>query len=141
MGRSSERTVKAVWESYKALQVHFSSAASDVTRDSTERAKYKGLSHVFTSVSFVFNLVVMYEALTELSDLSRLLQKRVITLPEADKLLARQVRVFESMVSLPGPYTKSVLQAQTERSFKNVALHDNPRIVKTNAGQFFRSMA
>uniref|UniRef100_A0A671U0D7 HAT C-terminal dimerisation domain-containing protein n=1 Tax=Sparus aurata TaxID=8175 RepID=A0A671U0D7_SPAAU len=126
---SSERTVKAVWESYKALQAHFSSAASD------------GLNDVFTSVSFVFNLGVMYDALTELSDLSRLLQKRDLTLPEADKLLARQVRVFESMISLPGPYTKSVLQARTEESFKNVALHENLRIVKINAGQFFRSMA
>lgn len=45
------------------------------------------------------------------------------------------------MVSLPGPYTKSVLQAQTEGSFKNVALHENLRIVKINAGQFFCSVA
>lgn len=126
---SSERTVKAVWESYKALQAHFSSAASDVTRDSTERVKYKGLNDVFTSMSFVFSLGVMFDALTELSDLSSLLQKRDMMLPEADKLLARQVRVFESMVSLPGPYTKSVHQAQTEGSFKNVALHENLRIV------------
>lgn len=66
---SSERTVKAVWENYKVLQVHFSSATKDVTRDSTERAKYKGLHDVLTSVTFVFNLGVMYDALTELSDL------------------------------------------------------------------------
>ena len=98
---SSERTVKAVWESYKALQAHFSSAASDVTRDSTERVKYKGLNDVFTSMSFVFSLGVMFDALTELSDLSSLLQKRDMMLPEADKLLARQVRVFESMVTRP----------------------------------------
>ncbi|CAK6977847.1 E3 SUMO-protein ligase KIAA1586-like [Scomber scombrus] len=111
-------------------------AVSDVVK---ERAKYRGLNDVFTSMSFVFNLGVMYDALTELSDLSRLLQKRDMTLPEADKLLARQV--FESMVSSLGPYTKSVLQAQTEGSFKNVALHENLRIVNINAGQFFRSMA
>lgn len=74
---SSERTVKAVWESYRVLQVHFSSAANDVTtRDSSERAKYKGLHDVLTSVPFVLNLGVMYDALTELSDLSRMLQER-----------------------------------------------------------------
>lgn len=138
---SSERTVKAVWENYKVLQVHFSTAANDVSRDSTERAKYKGLHDVLTSVSFVFNLGVMYDALTELSDLSRMLQKRDMTLPEAEKLLVRETRVFESMVSSPGPYMEAVLQAQKEKSFKNVALHENERIVKINAGQFFRSLA
>uniref|UniRef100_A0A3Q1EYJ4 HAT C-terminal dimerisation domain-containing protein n=1 Tax=Acanthochromis polyacanthus TaxID=80966 RepID=A0A3Q1EYJ4_9TELE len=65
---SSERTVKAVWESYKTLQGHFSSPASD------------GLNDVLTSVSFVLNLGVMYDALIELSDLSRLLQKRDMTI-------------------------------------------------------------
>lgn len=45
------------------------------------------------------------------------------------------------MVSTHGPYTQTVLQAQTEKSFKNVALHDNQWIVKINAGQFFHNMA
>lgn len=138
---SSERTVKAVWENYRALQTHFSSAAHDVTRDSTERAKYKGLLDVLTSVSFVCNLGVMYDALTELSDLSRMLQKRGTTLPEADRMLFREIRVFESMVSTPGPHTQTVLQAETEKLFQNVSLCDNQRIVKINVGQFFRSMA
>lgn len=104
------------------LQVHFSSAANDVTKDSTERSKYKGVYDVLTSVPFVFNFRVMYDALTELSDLSRMLQKRDTT---------PQIRVFESMVSTPGP----------EKSVMNVALHDNQKIVKINVGQFFRSMA
>uniref|UniRef100_A0A3B3CDZ6 DUF4371 domain-containing protein n=1 Tax=Oryzias melastigma TaxID=30732 RepID=A0A3B3CDZ6_ORYME len=56
---SSERTVKAVWESYQPL------------------AKYKGLHDILTSVSFVANLGVMYDALSELSDLSRMLQRHV----------------------------------------------------------------
>lgn len=33
---SSERTVKAVWENYQALQVHFTSAAADTSSDSRE---------------------------------------------------------------------------------------------------------
>lgn len=80
----SERTVRAVWESYSVPQVYFSSAANDVIRESRERAKYKGLHDALTSVPFVFNVGVMYDALTELSDLSRMLQKRGRTLPEAD---------------------------------------------------------
>lgn len=64
----------------------FSRAASDGTRDSIERAKFKGPNGVFTSASFVFNPGVIYDALTELGDLSRLLQKRDTPLPEADKL-------------------------------------------------------
>lgn len=36
--------------------------ANDVTRDSPERAKYRGLHDVLTSVSFVVHLRVMYDA-------------------------------------------------------------------------------
>lgn len=49
------------------------------------------LCDLLDNMSFVFNLGEMYDALTELSDLSRLLKKRDMTLPEADKLPARQV--------------------------------------------------
>ncbi len=37
----------------------------------------------------------MYDALIELRDLSRLLQKRDMTLPEADKLLAQQIQMSQ----------------------------------------------
>lgn len=66
----------------------FSSAASDGTRDSIEGDKFKGPNGVFTSASFVFNPGLIYDAVTELGDLSRLLQKKDTALPEADKLLA-----------------------------------------------------
>uniref|UniRef100_A0A3P9DDZ8 HAT C-terminal dimerisation domain-containing protein n=1 Tax=Maylandia zebra TaxID=106582 RepID=A0A3P9DDZ8_9CICH len=127
---SSERTVKAVWENYQALQVHF-----------TSRAKYKGLNDVLTTVSFVVNLGIMYDALTELSDLSRMLQRRDMTLDQADRQLDRQIRVFESMVSTPGPYTQTAIEAEKEKIFRNVCLHENQRVIKINHGQFFRSLA
>ncbi|RXN14539.1 E3 SUMO-protein ligase KIAA1586-like [Labeo rohita] len=138
---SSERTVKAVWENYQALQVHFTSAAADTSRDSRERAKYKGLNDVLTTVSFVVNLGIMYDALTELSDLSRMLQRRDMTLDQADRQLDRQIRVFESMVSTPGPYTQTAIEAKKEKIFRNVCLHENQRVIKINHGQFFRSLA
>uniref|UniRef100_A0A8C1RFQ8 HAT C-terminal dimerisation domain-containing protein n=1 Tax=Cyprinus carpio TaxID=7962 RepID=A0A8C1RFQ8_CYPCA len=127
---SSERTVKAVWENYQALQVHF-----------TSRAKYKGLNDVLTTVSFVVNLGIMYDALTELSDLSRMLQRRDMTLDQADRQLDRQIRVFESLVSTPGPYTQTAIEAEKKKIFRNVCLHENERVIKINPGQFFRSLA
>uniref|UniRef100_A0A3Q1CEU5 HAT C-terminal dimerisation domain-containing protein n=1 Tax=Amphiprion ocellaris TaxID=80972 RepID=A0A3Q1CEU5_AMPOC len=127
---SSERTVKAVWENFQALHIHF-----------TKRAKYKGLNDILTSVSFVVNLGVMFDALTELSDLSRMLQRRDMTLDHADRLLARQIRVFESMIKTPGPHTQTATEANEEKVFKNVTLHDNQRVLKINPGQFFRSLA
>uniref|UniRef100_A0A3P8S0K5 HAT C-terminal dimerisation domain-containing protein n=1 Tax=Amphiprion percula TaxID=161767 RepID=A0A3P8S0K5_AMPPE len=116
---SSERTVKAVWENFQALHIHF-----------TKRAKYKGLNDILTSVSFVVNLGVMFDALTELSDLSRMLQRRDMTLDHADWLLARQIRVFESMIKTPGPHTQTATEANEEKG-----------VLKINPGQFFRSLA
>lgn len=126
---------------HRVPQEYFSSAANDISRDSTERAKYKGLHDVLTSVPYVFNPGVMYNAPALLSDLSRMPQRRGTMLPEADKLLAQQFWVFESLFSTPGPYIKTALEAQTEKSFKNVALNDNQRIMKINAGRFFHSIA
>lgn len=87
--------------------------------------------------TFMFNLGIMYDALTELSDLSRMIQRRGTALPEGEKPLV-QIRVFEFLVSTPDPHTETVLQAKTEKSF---SLHDNGKIVRINAGQFFCSMA
>ncbi|KAJ4921106.1 hypothetical protein JOQ06_022696, partial [Pogonophryne albipinna] len=134
---SSERSVRAVWENYRVLHDHFTNAANDTSRDSRDRAKYKGLDDVLTSATFVSNLGLMYDALTELSDLSRQLQKREMTLPTADRLLTREIRVFESMVTMPGPHMTTVHTALAEKSFKGVALRENGRLVQIHAGQFF----
>ncbi|KAJ4946434.1 hypothetical protein JOQ06_024101 [Pogonophryne albipinna] len=131
---SSERSVRAVWENYRVLHDHFTNAANDTSRDSRDRAKYKGLDDVLTSATFVSNLGLMYDALTELSDLSRQLQKREMTLPTADRLLTREIRVFESMVTMPGPHMTTVHTALAEKSFKGVALRENGRLVQIHAG-------
>lgn len=87
------------------------------------------------------NLGIMYDVLTELSDLSRMLQRRDMTLDQADRQLDRQIRVFESMVSTPGPYTQTAIEAEKKKIFRNVCLHENERVIKINSGQFFRSLA
>lgn len=138
---SSERSVRAVWQNYRVLHDHFCKAANDTSRDTRDRAKYKGLDDVLTSVAFVSNLGLMYDALTELSDLSRQLQKREMTLPEADGLLSRVIRVFESMISIPGSHVTTVHAAVKENSFMGVTLRMNSRLGQIHAGQFFRSLA
>jgi hypothetical protein len=88
---SSLKTVKAVWDGYRPLENHFTEAATDATRDSKERAKYKGLCNILTSCEFIRYLGIMYDALTELFELSLLLQKREMTLPDADRAIKRTV--------------------------------------------------
>lgn len=57
----------------------------DSTRDSKKRSKYCGLFKMITCIEFVSNLNIMSDALDELEDLLKYLQKRSITLVDADK--------------------------------------------------------
>jgi len=64
------RSVKAVWRNYEALYLHFDKCSLDSSRTSKEKATFKGLKQKITSTDFVLNLGLLYDALTELSDLS-----------------------------------------------------------------------
>ena len=81
--------------------IDFYTASIDDTRYASTKAKYTGLLSRLTSKAFVGNLGIMMDALTELADLSRELQKREMTLPRAQKLIDRQIRVLESMAESP----------------------------------------
>lgn len=63
-----------------ALHKHFSEASTDPKRNSTESCMFTGLANRLSSVTFVHNLAVMYDALEELSELSLLLQDRNMSL-------------------------------------------------------------
>jgi hypothetical protein len=138
---SSERTIKAVWASYAALYEHFLAASTDSERDTTTRQKYIGLSKRLTAVGFVNNVGMLLDALTELGDLSRELQKRDMTLARAQKLIDRQIRVLESMAETAGPYLKQAKAAIAERRFKGISLGANTKVdIEISQGQFFRSL-
>uniref|UniRef100_H3A963 Uncharacterized protein n=1 Tax=Latimeria chalumnae TaxID=7897 RepID=H3A963_LATCH len=137
---SSESSIKAVWNAYTALYNHFSEASTDSTRDSRQRAKYSGLRHILTSAEFVHNLGVMYDAVSELSDLSKQLQRKDITLPEAHMSMSRQIRVFASMADTAGPFAVETEWAIQNMSFRDTKLHRG-RCIKIDAGRFFRSLA
>ncbi|XP_069098318.1 E3 SUMO-protein ligase KIAA1586-like [Pleurodeles waltl] len=137
---SSERSVKAVWQTFSSLHQHFSKAAVDQQRDARDRAKYAGLDNILTSCSFLKNVGIMLDALAELSDFSRQLQRNDTTLPDAEKLLIRAVRVFESMVNTPGPYTEEAMEACSSLTFRGVGLHVKSKFPEINAPQFYRSL-
>ena len=138
---SSQRTLKAVWASYAALHEHFSAASKDPERDGTTRQKYIGLNKRLTAVGFVNNVGILLDALTELGDLSRELQKRDMTLPRAQKLIDRQIRVLDSMAENAGPYLKEVKEAIAQNRFKGITLGANTKVdIELSQGQFFRSL-
>ena len=70
------------------------------------------------------------DALTELGDLSLDLQKRNMTLLEADKLIRRTIRILESMSHNPGPYTKYARDSIRKTEFKSVPLINNKCVTK-----------
>ena len=139
---SSLRTVNAVWSQYEALHKHMQEAASDTSRSSSERAQYSGLLKKLTTTQFVLNLGLLRDALTELADVSLLLQKQDMTLPQAHQLLSRQVRVFRSMIDKPGRYASECRLAASTKKFHNVDLTPGTKSdILIRHEQFFASLA
>ncbi|XP_039658030.1 E3 SUMO-protein ligase KIAA1586-like isoform X1 [Perca fluviatilis] len=137
---SSFRSVKAVWRSYEVLNRHFENAAGDETRNSKERQTYRGLAHRMQSKEFLCDLGLMYDALSELANLSQQLQAHSITLLRADHLLKRTIRVLASFKDTPGEKSKEALAAQALGQFGSVPLHSNAKLTPINAKQFLQSL-
>lgn len=111
-----------------------------IGRDSKERSKYNGLKLMISSVEFVSNLNAMADALDELGDLSEYLQRRNITLVDADKAIRTKIRVFDSMVSEPEHKLASALKAIELNTYKNVPIH-NGKVKQINTSQLYRGLA
>ena len=127
---SSFRTVKVVWDLYVPLYNHLSQASEDKSRSSSERNTFKGMATTMSSINFVLNLGAMYDSLEELASLSKDLQERNnIMLPRAHTLVERQIRVFISMIDLPGIHFKeakaAVDEGIIEKKFRGVVLNNS----------------
>ena len=70
---SSFRAVSAVCHSFPALVQHFDKASNDETRQSTEKARFRGILSKFCTINFK-NLALMTDVLNELTNLSETLQ-------------------------------------------------------------------
>ncbi len=146
--RELEQCAQEVWQrllmilrvlSIRWVHDRFCKAANDTSGDSSDRAKWKGLDDVRPRL--LSHLSATWDALTELSNLSQQLQKREMTLPEADGLLTWVTRAFESMISIPGPHVTTACAATEENSFMSVTLRMNSRLGQIQAGHFFCSLA
>ena len=95
-----------------------------------------------TSSEFVKNLAITYDALTELAYLSTQLQRREMTMYEADTIIRRQIRVLDSMVDEPGSHLQEALEAIEQGEFYGIELHKGSKHnVEINSGQFYRSLS
>ncbi|XP_034567279.1 E3 SUMO-protein ligase KIAA1586-like [Notolabrus celidotus] len=137
---SSFRSVKAVWTSYEALNRHFENAAGDPTRSSKERQTYRGLACRMQSKEFLCDLGLMYDALSELGNLSQQLQAHSLTLLRADQLLKRTIRVLASFKDSPGEKLEEALTAQTLGHLGSVPLESNGKLRPIDAKQFLQSL-
>ena len=134
------RTVNSVISNYAALCEHFNRASNDPARDGKEKSKYSGLRKMITNVEFVRNLNAISDALDELGDLSTVLQRRNITILEADKAIRTTIRVMDSLATEPGPKLSSAINAINEKEYKGVPLRDG-NVAAINTAQLFRSLA
>ncbi|KAJ3582660.1 hypothetical protein NHX12_000373 [Muraenolepis orangiensis] len=137
---SSFRSVKAVWTSYEALNRHFENAAGDQTRSSKERQTYRGLARRMQSKEFLCDLGLMFDALSELANLSQQLQAHSVTLLRADHLLKRTIRVLASFKDTQGEKFEEALTAQALGHLGSVPLESNAKLTPINAKQFLQSL-
>ena len=132
---SSLRAAKAIWQCYPALAAHF--ASSD---HGAHQAKFEGLHSTLVSCTFLRNLSVILDALTEISTLSLSLQSRDVGLADSHHLILQTVKAMEAMVETPGEFVEAAEAAIGEGCFKGVEL-GSKRVVQINRKQFFNSMA
>src|SRR6218665_1895938 len=137
---SSMHTVNSVIANYAAMCEHFNRASNDPARDGKEKSKYSGLRKMITNVAFVKNLNAMSDAPDELGDLSTVLQRRNITILEADKAIRTTIPVMDSMATEPGPKLSSAINAIHKKEYKGVPIHDG-NVTAINTAQLFRSLA
>uniref|UniRef100_A0A3P9HRP9 DUF4371 domain-containing protein n=1 Tax=Oryzias latipes TaxID=8090 RepID=A0A3P9HRP9_ORYLA len=100
---SSWRAVSAVWQSYSALAQHFQ--------------KFSGLLSKLCTVHFLKSLALMVDVLTELKNLSEILQNRKTTIPKAHELMTNYLKRIESLKTYPGKHTVEAEQAEQKMEF------------------------
>lgn len=137
---SSFRTVKAVWLSYQALHLHFQKAAIDTSLDQSARNTFTGLIKRLESPEFLCDLALMYDILHELSMLSLELQSKSISLPRAEHLIKRTIRVLDSHKDTPGEKRTEALAAKGAAVFRGIQLRENRKLTAINHVQFIQSV-
>ena len=81
------RTVKAAWENYPALYMHFKLLADDTSTKTNDRAAFRGLSKKLATMQFVEDVAIVKDCLAQVSILSESLQKPEVSFIEANRYL------------------------------------------------------
>lgn len=124
-----------------ALHGHFERASVDLTRSSSERAKFAGLNFAkkLATVSFLNDLVIMKDVLRELSCLSLKLQSRTCNLVTSYAEVDATMAILKALkIAGGGKSTNKVLAIGTTNTFKGVLLTDGKPSI--NAGHFMTAI-
>ena len=125
------------WRNYSALRGYFQRASVDLTRSSSERAKFAGLAKKLATVSFLNDFAIVKDILRELSCLSLKLQSRTCNLvtyyAEVDETMAI-LTAFK--IAGGGKSTNKVFAIGTTNTSKGVLLTDG----KPSINQFMTAI-
>uniref|UniRef100_A0A8C5MST2 DUF4371 domain-containing protein n=1 Tax=Leptobrachium leishanense TaxID=445787 RepID=A0A8C5MST2_9ANUR len=120
---SSQRAIRAVWESYPALHSHLVKASTSSEHTTKQKSVFSGLNKVLTSEEYLLNLAGVADAVQEMGLLSEALQRDDITLPRAYQLINRSVRAIEKMKDMPGKHLKEAMESLEKGNFKGVTIN------------------
>ncbi|XP_065640484.1 E3 SUMO-protein ligase KIAA1586-like [Hydra vulgaris] len=135
----SARSVMAVWNNYAALYQHFHESLLDLRRNGGDRAQYAGLKNKLCDINFIINMGLMLNALIELEHLSKKLQDRQTSLPDAHRLITLKYHIFQSMRNNSGEYYSQTQLAAEKFEFKGVKLQIE-KVSKINQNEFFKCL-
>ena len=119
---SSYRAVSAVHRNYSALYAHFTSAAVDYSRDSSQRRMYRGLADSLASEQFILNLGLMMDALEELTNVSEALQRDDVTLVRAYQVINRTIRALSQMKTESREHVEEAVNGVERQLYRNVSV-------------------
>lgn len=116
---SSFRTIKAIWNNYPGIYLHVSK---------THNVTSNGIKKKLESSSFLEELGLFYDVLSELAMLSCILQSRKTTLMRAQSEINRTIRILESLKAEPGEKEKEIIEAIQK------GIHKGVNITMTKSG-------
>uniref|UniRef100_A0A8C5MRD2 Uncharacterized protein n=1 Tax=Leptobrachium leishanense TaxID=445787 RepID=A0A8C5MRD2_9ANUR len=139
---SSQRAIRAVWESYPALHSHLVKASTSSEHTTKQKSVFSGLNKVLTSEEYLLNLAGVADAVQEMGLLSEALQRDDITLPRAYQLINRSVRAIEKMKDMPGKHLKEAMESLEKGNFKGVTinLESTKGQVRINLPRFYQCL-
>ncbi|XP_065650267.1 E3 SUMO-protein ligase KIAA1586-like [Hydra vulgaris] len=136
---SSARSVMAVWNNYAALYQYFHGSSLDLRRMGGDRAQYAGLINKLCDINFILNMGIMLDALIELEHLSKKLQDRQTSLPDAHRFITLKYHIFQSMRNNSDEYYSQTQLAAEKFEFKGVKLQIG-KVSKINQNEFFSKL-